>query len=131
MLPAMRHVVTTPASADRTYEQREYRKWLKQDRKGFMTKKADLEKAALAAQADKGRSPQPQPTAVAEEPDEGSERVEALINRILDEADAHAKVASRVADAWDGLAEEDRQTILALVDPVPANGRPSSQKTQP
>src|SRR5947209_37728 len=56
MLEAMRHVVTTPPSRDTTYEQREYRRWLKQDRKGFMTKKADLERAALGAR-EPGKGP--------------------------------------------------------------------------
>src|SRR6516165_7983033 len=46
MLEAMRHVVTHPASEDRTYEQHEYRAWLRQDRKGFMHAKARLEMAA-------------------------------------------------------------------------------------
>jgi hypothetical protein len=47
MLVAMQHVTTKPEGKDTTYEQREYRKWIKADRRGFMTKKADLERAAL------------------------------------------------------------------------------------
>ena len=80
MLAAMQHVVTRPASRDTTYEQREYRKWLKEDRKGFMNRKAELEKAVIMAE--KRQAPQ----SPEDEPDEGTERVTALIEQILEEA---------------------------------------------
>jgi hypothetical protein len=43
---AMRHVLATPA--DRTHEQREVRRWLERDRRGFLRHLAKLEAAELA-----------------------------------------------------------------------------------
>jgi hypothetical protein len=68
MLEVMQHVASLPASRDTTYQHREYRKWLKADRKGFMNKLADLEKAALPAK-------RPEPDTTDEEVDEGTARV--------------------------------------------------------
>jgi hypothetical protein len=50
MLELMEHVLSNPASADTTYQQKEYRKWLKEDRPGFMRKRAELEKVARRKQ---------------------------------------------------------------------------------
>src|SRR5262245_6575412 len=50
LLKAMRWVTTREESKDRTQLQREARRWLAEDRKGFMMKMADLEKALLASQ---------------------------------------------------------------------------------
>jgi hypothetical protein len=38
------HVLSKPPELDETYEQREYRKWLHDDRKGFMERRHQLEK---------------------------------------------------------------------------------------
>jgi hypothetical protein len=96
MLAAMRHVVTKPPSRDTTYEQKEYRKWLNLDRKGFMTKKADLEKVALAGQGKGGAAPgDGQLATTPVEQDEASLRVEELIDRLLEKANAAAKGTSR------------------------------------
>jgi hypothetical protein len=46
MLEVMEHVLSNPASADTSYQQKEYRKWLKEDRPGFMRKRAELERPA-------------------------------------------------------------------------------------
>jgi hypothetical protein len=45
VLKAMRWVTTQPPEKDRTQLQKECREWLRSDRKGFLTKLADLEKA--------------------------------------------------------------------------------------
>jgi hypothetical protein len=85
----MRHVFSQPKEADRTQPQRECRAWLKDDRKGFMAKLADLEKAALA-----GREKPPEGDGSGPEnsgPDEGSARVEELIQRLLDQANQDAE----------------------------------------
>jgi hypothetical protein len=42
-LTVMRHVVSTPPAADRTYQQRAYRQWLKANLGRFMTKLVNLE----------------------------------------------------------------------------------------
>jgi hypothetical protein len=75
----MRAVFNQPPSADRGQPQRECRAWLKADRKGFLSKLADLEKAALA----KGQSA----TAPGDgaERDLGSERVLELLGEEWDE----------------------------------------------
>jgi hypothetical protein len=48
LLRAMRHVAKRKESRDRTQLQKECRAWLKEDRKGFLSRWADLEKARLA-----------------------------------------------------------------------------------
>ncbi len=56
MLAAMTWVVTHPPEEDTTHEQRHYRSWLKDNKATFLSKKAELEKAALGAAA-KGVDP--------------------------------------------------------------------------
>jgi hypothetical protein len=106
---AMRHVFTQPKEADRTQPQRECRAWLKADRKNFMAKLADLEKAALA----KGQSVAAPGGAVAGK-DEGSERVGALLDEQIaaheaEQAEEDAKLAARPGAAALGA---DRQAEL-------------------
>jgi hypothetical protein len=97
MLAAMRHVVRRPATADQTYEQAEYRSWLKQDRKGFLAKLADLERAEISkspastpTQPVAWSGPGKCPTCATEHfgRDEGSERVQRIIHQILQKAKA-------------------------------------------
>jgi hypothetical protein len=67
LLMAMRHVVTWPSVKDRVQLHRVCRLWLENDRKGFLSKLADMEKALLAFQqkraptgpGDGGSSPAP------------------------------------------------------------------------
>ena len=56
MLKAMRWVVTHAETSDKNQLQRECRAWLKENRQGFMTKLADLEKAYLTFLASQGRA---------------------------------------------------------------------------
>src|SRR5262249_36226336 len=114
MLPAMQHVVQRPASADRTYEQREYRKWLKKDRKGFMTKLADLEKVALGAGCRRGRQGEATaPPADQQEVDEGSRRAEELCERLLAELAEEARAeAQKIRLA--NLVEEGGEVIASF-----------------
>jgi hypothetical protein len=79
----MRHVFNKPKEADRTQPQRECRAWLKDDRKGFLSKMADLEKAALARAEPQGKS-FPGNDLPAEDP--GTDRALELIERLLNEA---------------------------------------------
>jgi hypothetical protein len=51
MLAAMQWVSKRPEAEDRTFQQREMRKWLRQDRKGFMGHRASLEGKALSAKS--------------------------------------------------------------------------------
>src|SRR4051794_7501049 len=44
LLGPMRHVFERPPAQDKTQQQRECRKWQREDRKGFMAKLADLSK---------------------------------------------------------------------------------------
>lgn len=74
MLVVMRHVSTRPKSADRTYQQREYRKWLEDDRRTFMGKLADLEAKFAQEEVEKAG------------PDRGTEACVALIEQLLGEA---------------------------------------------
>lgn len=59
LLSSMRHVFRRPASQDKSQEQRECRKWLRSDRKGFMTKLADLSKGDAGAGLVTGTLPKP------------------------------------------------------------------------
>lgn len=69
----MRHVRRFPKSMDATPAQKDCRLWKEKDIKGFMAKWAELEAAHKAAE----------PTVrVDGAPDAGSERVEALIERL-------------------------------------------------
>lgn len=43
----MEWVLTRPAKEDETYQQKEYRRWLRADPKGFMAKRLDMEKLRL------------------------------------------------------------------------------------
>jgi hypothetical protein len=47
LLEAMRHVLRKNSKTDLTYEKAECRKWLRTDRRGFMTKLADLEREEM------------------------------------------------------------------------------------
>jgi hypothetical protein len=88
----MLHVRRKPRSEDRTEGQRDCRRWKKADLKGFLTKFADLEKAALG-----GKLPgQAKPGAEPYLEDAGSDRVEALIDELLRKAN-DATTAGRIA----------------------------------
>jgi hypothetical protein len=122
----MLHVRTRPKSEDRTEGQRDCRKWKTKDLKGFMAKFADLEKVVLsqAKSVPGGRLPTEEILK-----DEGAERVDALIEQLLTEANIYTKVGTRVADAWGSLSAEARQTILAIVDAAPTSAQPASGGT--
>lgn len=79
----MQHVRRKKAIHDKTQGQRDCRAWKAKDIRGFMMKFADLEKAA---EEQKAPEPSVVPTGVPEKKDEGSERVEELIERLLKEA---------------------------------------------
>jgi hypothetical protein len=78
MLAVMRHVSTRPPAADTTYQQKEFRKWLREHRAVFMAKLADLE-AKFAA---------PEAREAAEAVDRGAERSLALVEQLLEEVEA-------------------------------------------
>jgi hypothetical protein len=88
LLRDMRWVSNHPEEEDKTQGHRICRAWLQENRKGFMAKMCYLEQAYLAqgpkGSAEKGetvlRSPEDGPK------DEGTERVEELIERLLREA---------------------------------------------
>ena len=83
LLADMHHVWTRSKQNDRTPGQKECRAWLKEDRKGFLTKYADLSaKVAVAAAAAAGTDPCT---------GEGGLDLEALCTELIDEA--LAKVA--------------------------------------
>jgi hypothetical protein len=83
----MRRILRTDESRDRTGEQREFRLWLRENRHGFMSKLADLEKAVLTAAAKAGpgtaveddRQPRSEPDPVREELTQ--EKVDEWLNR--------------------------------------------------
>jgi hypothetical protein len=104
----MRHVRRFPASRDRTEGQRDARRWKQQDFKGFMTRLADLEKAALAGQA---KAPGAPPPAVPER-DAGSERARKLLREGIarDEAEQarrDAELAGQPGAAERGRARQE------------------------
>jgi hypothetical protein len=129
LLRAMRTVTTRPESKDRSQLEKECREWLRSDRKGFLTKLADLEKAALAARSK--TAPEPQPLKKEVMLDKGGQRVEELIMRLLEQAGESAKVGSRVSDAWACLSSSDKQAILDILDSAPSGARPDSRGTHP
>jgi len=87
LLKSMRHVLRRPASQDKSQEQRELRKWIRTDRKGFMAKMVDLEKAQPRSASHNpgkdwdGNGPCPVCRREAEGVDEGSERALAALDR--------------------------------------------------
>lgn len=99
LLVAMRHVFTQPRAADTTPQQKECRKWLKNDLKGFMSKMAQLEKVYAqkstkpiggggGKEHDGGTKPDGASTvagATVEPVDEGTERCLAINRMILGE----------------------------------------------
>jgi hypothetical protein len=98
----MRQVFNQPKERDRGQPQRECRAWLKSDRKGFMSKLADLEKALTKGQ---GAATAP------DRRDEGTERVLALLGEGMgaDEerrAEEDARLAARLGAAALGAAEQ-------------------------
>jgi hypothetical protein len=100
---AMRHVFTRPKEADLLAPQRECRAWLKADRKGFMAKLADLEKALAKGQ---GAATAPEGTV-----DEGAERVRALLDEQIagheaEQAEEDAEYAARPGAAALGAAKQ-------------------------
>jgi hypothetical protein len=107
MLAAMVHVVTKPAWEDRTHEQRNYRDWLKRDIKGFMAKKADLEKAEVAARQSDSSDGPVEPKAV----DEGTRRVMELLAPEWEKVE-RAELA-RLKAKYEGGGEPAGQTPTA------------------
>lgn len=82
----MLYVRTHRRSEDKTEGHRDCRNWKTKDLKGFMAKFAELEKQNTSlAGRDGGQGH--------EAPDEGSERVEELIQKILEQARRDAGVA--------------------------------------
>jgi hypothetical protein len=113
---AMRHVFSQPKEADRTQPQRECRAWLKDDRKGFLSKMADLEKAALARPPSRKDEPGGEESPPAE--DAGTARALALCDQQLAQAGArraeeNAELAARPGAAALG-ASLQRQLREAL-----------------
>lgn len=83
LLRDMRFVYGTAETqaGDKTQGRRECRAWLKEDRKGFLSKMADLEKAAAGGRGAAKEAGEK----TANAPDEGTERVMELIDRLLAE----------------------------------------------
>jgi hypothetical protein len=127
---ATKHVFSRPKEADRTQPQRECRAWLKDDRKGFLSRLAELEKAALAKPGKEGDERGPDGLL----PDRATEEViNPLIDSLLGEASAfldldpgdrsllieRGLVGSEGDDRW-ALTAEGRR-VLGL--PAAARGR--------
>jgi hypothetical protein len=85
LLQDMRHVYNTRETEDQTAGHQHCRDWLKQDPKGFLRQMSQLEKAYLA-QAPTGKAEGRLPAPEVGFKDEGQERVEELIERLLKEA---------------------------------------------
>lgn len=81
-LAAMRHVVS--GQPIRTHQQDELRKWLNKSRDKFMSQMMALEKSAM--EAAQGQKSLTLPGGGKVESDEGSDRAEVLIERLLHEA---------------------------------------------
>jgi hypothetical protein len=84
-----------------------------------------------AAQSARQAARQLGPAPVEGKPDQGQERVEELILRLLDQTGESAQVGSRLADSWDGLSDGDRQAILDILDAAPTNARLASRRAHP
>ncbi|MBY0525063.1 MAG: hypothetical protein K2R98_16785 [Gemmataceae bacterium] len=90
MLAAMRWVQSHAKSQDRTELQKDCRQWKSKDLKGFMAKRADLERAEMAARGQNSTMAQSS-APVVDEPDATDD----LIQRLLDEC--HAETAAEDA----------------------------------
>ncbi|OAI45069.1 hypothetical protein AYO44_13175 [Planctomycetaceae bacterium SCGC AG-212-F19] len=109
-LAVMQHVLTKPATKDRTYQQKNYRQWMAGDRRGFMARKTELEER-------KGGEKEPQEDE-AGKVDEGSQRAIALgkqwlAQRAVQQAEEDAKLAARPGAAETGarLQKELREAL--------------------
>jgi hypothetical protein len=153
MLAVMEHVLSKPPSGDTTYQQKQYRKWLRDSRATFMARRAELEKAALATKEPAKRS-FGAPTIV--QRDEGAERVGGLIEVLLsgihaEQAAEDAKIAARPDAAqiaatlqnslkaalerekmWKRQAESLRERVkqLECSGPAKPTALPDSRETQ-
>ncbi len=90
LLRAMRRVMRQEEGKDRSQYERECREWLREDRKGFLSRLATLEgqdqgKRMKVKESAEDDSPVP-PGTPDPKSDEGSARVEDLIERLLREA---------------------------------------------
>lgn len=103
----MRHVYDNQASTCATEGQKKCWTWYKKDRKGFMTKLAELEKAVLAKAQPASQDPGPEEPAVA---DEGTERVMDLIMQQLGE---EWGLIERFEAAEKALGKEGLSRLLA------------------
>jgi hypothetical protein len=108
LLQALRHVLANDRAHDTTQIQVEARMWLKQDRKGFLAKFADLEKAEYANPPSNRNG-----KAVEDEVDEGSDRCIALMERLIgeyheEEARENAALAARPDAARIGATLQNR-----------------------
>jgi hypothetical protein len=81
-LVLMRLVLKNPPAPTESQEIKTLRRWLKQDLKGFMAAKTQLELKLLAARARANDEPMREPE-VEEETDEGTERCIALCEKLL------------------------------------------------
>ena len=72
---ALRHVLVRPQSEDVTEIQKECREWLREDRKGFLVKYTELEKAHALRSAGAGAGQE-------DEDDDGYERAVELVKRL-------------------------------------------------
>lgn len=79
MLAAMRRCTTTAAATDKPGLESQCREWLALDFKGFMSKLASMEEAAMKESKEKREKKKV-------EVDEGSERLEAVLVGLLAEA---------------------------------------------
>jgi hypothetical protein len=102
LLRAMRHVAKRRESRDRTPLQKECRAWLKEDRKGFMMRWADLEKAHVAKAG--STAAKAKPPAEPEE-DLKEEEVLKLIGKLIDDFNRTGE-GGRCAKCGRGLSPE-------------------------
>jgi hypothetical protein len=109
VLAEMEAILTRPRSQDVTDFQRKLRRLYEEDFKEFM-RQLTLWRQRKAEEAKADAAP---------EVDQGTEASLAVLERFLRECSAAADISVRVGDAWAGLSEADRQTILALVDKAP------------
>jgi hypothetical protein len=112
VLAEMEAILTRPKSQDVTDFQKKLRRLYETDFKEFMRQLTVWRQRKVEeAKAD-----------AASEVDLGTEQALAVLERFLREGSAAAHISVLVGDAWAGLSEEDRQTILAIVDQAPTQG---------
>src|SRR5262249_21381520 len=135
LLRDLRAVYEQDKEKDSSPGQRALRQLFEENPKEFINQLRQAEREyqaqGRAAGSPKQAARPVEPAAVTEKPDEGTQRALLLAQQILEQAGESVKIGSRVSDAWDDLCEDDKRSILDILDAAPTNARPASRRAHP